>query len=185
MKKLFTTILTLVAFLTVASVTYAGPPQSRRRADGRRLEFKAALSGAQEVSPPAPVGGVVTEATGSVKVEFDKALTKAEFKLKVFNGVDVIVAHFHCAPAGVNGPVVAFLFPFNPAGVDVNGTLASGTLTNADIIATSGDPCGVTINNIASLAAAMLDGKIYANAHTIAHPAGEIRGQILVSGGPD
>ncbi|WP_139218557.1 CHRD domain-containing protein [Nitrosomonas aestuarii] len=58
-------------------------------------------SGAQEVTNPA--GGVVTDTTGAITVEFDKALTKVQFRIAVRNGTGITQAHFHCAPAGVNG----------------------------------------------------------------------------------
>jgi hypothetical protein len=36
--------------------------------------------------------------------------------------------------------------------------------------------CGTTL---VELAQSMKDGKTYANVHTVAHPGGEIRGQIV------
>jgi hypothetical protein len=145
------------------------------------LKFGAELSGAQEVTTPA--GGVVTDTTGTVEVEFDKALTKAQFRLAVSNGTGIIQAHFHCASAGVNGPVVAFLFgPLEPP-VDVNEESLDGTLDNSNIISPDTpetiEACGVPVNNVASLAFAMRAGKIYANVHSAAFPAGVIRGQLL------
>ena len=50
-----------------------------------------------------PPGGVDTETTGKIKVNFDEALTQAEFELRVFDGVGVTVAHLHCGRAGTNG----------------------------------------------------------------------------------
>jgi hypothetical protein len=167
--KQFPVTLTLAAFLAFSGVAYgqAFPTLS------------TAMSGAQEVSPPAPPGGVVTVTVGKVELRFDAGLTKTDFRLDVFRGTAVTQAHLHCAPAGVNGPVVAFLFPFNAAGVNVNGTLARGTLTNADIIPTSGAPCGQDLNNIASLLDAIQRGRVYANVHTVANPPGEVRGQVF------
>lgn len=109
-----------------------------------RLDFGATLSGAQEV--PA----VTTTTTGLVEVTFDDALSQATFRLVVNNGVNVTMAHFHCHRAGQNGPVVAFLF--GPVGgVNVNGELAAGTLTNADIaVVDCVTPIGRPVNNIAS-----------------------------------
>ena len=148
------------------------------------LKFGADLSGAQEVTTPA--GGVVADTTGTVEVEFDKALTQAQFRLDVRSGTGIIQAHFHCASAGVNGPVVAFLFgPVDPP-VDVSEGSVEGTLNNSDIISPdtpdtpeTNEACGVPLNNIASLAFAMRAGKIYANVHSAAFPAGVIRGQLL------
>ncbi|GJL76582.1 CHRD domain-containing protein [Nitrosomonas sp.] len=142
------------------------------------LKFEADLSGAQEVTSPA--GGVVTDTTGAITVEFDKALTKVQFRIAVRNGTGITQAHFHCAPAGVNGPVVAFLFgPVDPP-VDVSNGALEVTLDNSDIIPPETmDACDVPLNNIASLAFAMRAGKIYANVHSATFPAGVIRGQLL------
>ncbi|PTN11814.1 CHRD domain-containing protein [Nitrosomonas aestuarii] len=80
----------------------------------------------------------------------------------------------------MNGPVVAFLFgPVDPP-VDVSNGALEVTLDNSDIILPETmDACGVPLNNIASLAFAMRAGKIYANVHSTAFPAGVIRGQLL------
>lgn len=171
MKKRYIKLFLLIIFLIGSSVAYAA----------NELKFEGDLSGAQEVTTPP--GGVVTDTTGTVEVEFDKALTKAQFRLAVRSGTGIIQAHFHCASAGVNGPVVAFLFgPVDPP-VDVGEGSVEGTLDNSDIIAPATpeaiEACGVPLNNIASLAFAMRAGKIYANVHSTAFPAGVSRGQVL------
>ena len=143
--------------------------------DDDGLEFKADLTGDQEVPP------VVTNTTGEIKVEFNDDLTEAEFELEVRDGVAITQAHLHCAPAGVNGPVMAFLFGFVPGGFDVDGDLVEFTLTDANIAAVGADcvpTIGMAINNIADLAQAMQDGNIYANVHSVANPPGEVRGQL-------
>ena len=162
MRKLSAAVLVLAAFVSISALVYGG--------DLPKSEVK--LEGAQEVPP------VSTDTSGRLKLRFNAASTEATFRLKVFEGVGVTQAHLHCALEGVNGPIVAFLFGFIPAGVNVNGLLAQGTLTDADILDTSGDPCGVTITDIASLLAAVEDGRVYANVHTLVNPAGEVRGQV-------
>jgi CHRD domain-containing protein len=167
MKRFRATFLMLAALLAVSSSAYS-----------ERLRFEATLSGAQEVTDPA--GGVDTETTGKIRVDFDEALTHAEFDLRVFDGMGVRVAHFHCGRAGENGPVVVFLFGPVDEGVDVDGELAEGTVTNADFrVADCDAAIGRPVNNIASLAFAAQDGLIYANVHTLANTGGEIRGQLL------
>jgi len=57
-------------------------------------------------------------------------------------------------------------------------------LTDANITAITPHPdcmttIGMDITSIADLAQAVRAGKIYANVHTVAHPAGEIRGQLV------
>ncbi|SER30316.1 CHRD domain-containing protein [Nitrosomonas sp. Nm51] len=156
---------------------------SASRLAAEELKFEAELSGAQEVTtPPA---GVETPATGSIEIEFDKALTQAQLSLTVRNGTGITQAHFHCASAGENGSVVAFLFgPADPP-VDVSEGSVDVTLVNSNIIPFetpddhTADTCGVPLNNIASLAFAMRAGKIYVNVHSAEFPAGVIRGQIM------
>ena len=82
---------------------------------GEGPKFQTVLEGGQEVPP------VITSTVGTFEVQFNDDLTDADFELKVLNGTKVLQAHLHCAPAGVNGPVFAFLFGLVPGGFDVNG----------------------------------------------------------------
>jgi hypothetical protein len=140
-----------------------------------RVVFGAKLSGAEEVPP------VGTSTVASVKLALDDALSQATFRLVVNNGVNVTMAHLHCHSPGQNGPIAVFLF--GPvAGMNVNGELASGTLTNASI-AGSASGCaaaiGMPVDSIASLVAAARNGLIYANVHTVTNGGGEVRGQLI------
>ncbi len=146
----------LAALFTAPGVAY-----------GHGWEFEAELEGAQEV--PA----VITDTTGEIEVEFNEALTEAKFELEVSDGEAITQAHLHCAAAGANGPVVAFLWGFITGGFDVDGDLAEFTLTDANIV---NNACGAMI---ADLALAMEVGNIYANVHSVANPGGEVRGQLL------
>jgi hypothetical protein len=129
--------------------------------------FRATLTGDQEVPP------VDTISTGRVKIVVSDDLSSATFTLTVNDGVRVQQSHIHCAPAGVNGPVVVWLAGLRPEGWDIDGEWVSNvTFTDANVI----DPtCGTTV---ADLVANMQAGNAYANVHTVAHPGGEIRGQI-------
>ena len=140
-------------------------------------EFKTVLEGAQEVPP------VDTATSGKFEIKFNEDLTAAKFELKVFNGLAITQAHLHCAPMGVNGPVVVFLSGNVPGGFDVDGDLAEFTMRDANIQAVGADcvpHIGVAITNLAELAAAASEGLIYANAHSVAHPGGEVRGQLVL-----
>jgi hypothetical protein len=178
MKQLTLIVSILGVFLAVSGAVY-----------GDELVFVANLSGAQEVVGangellPPPQLGIETDTTSRLHLSFDPPLTRARFRLRVNNGVAITQAHLHCAPEGMNGPIAVFLFPSAPpasSGEDVNGLLSEGELTNAsfleavDCTAT----CGRMVNNIASLRGAILDGCIYANVHSAANPAGEVRGQV-------
>lgn len=172
LRRLCTAVLVPAAFLIGSGGAYAGDSA---------LEFRAGLSGAQEV-PEVP-----TVTTGDVRVEFNADLSRFEFELIVRDGVGITQAHLHCGRPGENGPIVVFLFPdmppaLSPPGVDINGELAKGTRSNADIRPTAADcvtAIGRVVNNIASLAFAARDGLVYANVHTVARPGGEVRGQLL------
>jgi hypothetical protein len=139
---------------------------------GENRNFVAPLSGGQEVPP------VDTNATGVAKFKLNKAGDELGFKVNVANIEDVTQAHIHCGPAGVNGPVVAFLYGFGPT-VSPNGTLAEGTITDADIIPRPDSPaCPGGVADLDDLIDKMNTGGAYANVHTVANPGSEIRGQI-------
>jgi hypothetical protein len=162
MQKLGVSLLALVLSVAVAGAAAAAP-----------RTLRTTLTGDQEVPP------VETTANGTFLITFDPGLTEARFDLRVRNGDGITQAHLHCAAAGVNGPVIAFLFgPADPP-ENVQGRLAVGTITNDDVIPTEGEPCGREINNLASLYAAMLDGLIYANVHSTDNPGGVVRGQLF------
>jgi hypothetical protein len=144
--------------------------------NGRR--FEASLSGDQEVTTPP--GGVTTETSGEAKFKFNRDLNRLKFELEVEDGVRVTQAHIHCAPAGSNGPVVIFLAGFHDRGWDVDGDwIGDATATDANI---TNPACGDTL---AEIAESMAAGNTYANVHTIANPAGEVRGQIEGEGDDD
>jgi hypothetical protein len=95
--------------------------------------------------------------------------------LKVFVKVqhlqDIFAAHIHCAPAGVNGPIGVTLFSGGPVSID------RGLLVNASFAEpNAGNACGW--ETLADVIDAIASGDTYINIHTLAHPPGEIRGQI-------
>ncbi|MFO1351582.1 MAG: CHRD domain-containing protein [Gammaproteobacteria bacterium] len=149
-----------------------GQHNGNNRDDGP--EFRARMSGDEEVPP------IETDTRGRFQIEFKRDFTTAEFQLRIDDGRRVTQAHIHCAPQGTNGPIVAFLAGFHEKGWDVDGKWVRATLTDANIIApAAGGPCPNTIANLSDLAKAMADGHAYVNAHTIANPTGEVRGQII------
>jgi len=184
-KKSYLVACILVAVLAVVGMANADD-------EDRPRKFEAFLSGEQEFTPPCsglgnPPCGVVTDTTARFTLRVNRDFSEAHFRLVVHNGVQVTQAHLHCGRPGQNGPIVVFLFPDTPPaspGIDINGELAEGTLTNADFTEVNATPdcsaaIGRPVNNLASLAVAARDGLIYANVHTAAHGSGEARGQLF------
>jgi Cu/Zn superoxide dismutase len=131
-----------------------------------RERFEASLAGTSEVPP------VTTTATGTARFTVDGS--ELDYTLDVQNITGAIAAHIHNAPAGTNGPPIVFLFQQAAPGTNVaNGSLAAGSVDATDMIATA----GVSYDSMLSL---IRRGNAYVNVHTVARPAGEIRGQIVV-----
>jgi hypothetical protein len=140
--------------------------------------FRAHLTGDEEV----PANESLAQGQAIVEVNEDE--TEISYRLIASNIENVVASHIHVGAAGVNGPVVAFLFGNVPAGGGrTDGVLATGTITAADLVGPLvGQPLSVLIDEIES-------GNAYVNVHTndgIApantgpgdFPGGEIRGQL-------
>ena len=140
---------------------------------GESHNFVAVQSGGEEVPP------VATRARGHARFWLNADGTELSYRLTVANIEGVTQAHIHLAPAGSNGPVVVFLYGFNPVGTSMSGILAEGTITEANLIARPAISFGGTM---AELVAAMRSGGAYVNTHTLAHPPGEVRGQVREAG---
>jgi hypothetical protein len=152
----------------IVLVMAAGP------ALGAQLRFTAVLKGANE--RPAPVD---TNAAGVAKFTLNADETEISYLLIVANIDGVTQAHIHCGTPDVAGPIVAFLYGFNPVGVTVNGILAEGTVTEADVIPRPDSAaCPGGVATLADIVEKMRTGGAYANVHTLTWPAGEIRGTI-------
>jgi hypothetical protein len=135
--------------------------------------FNAQPYGGGEVPPNDSRG------RGSAVFHLSDDGTTLHYKLIVANIDHVTQSHIHLAPAGVNGPVVVFLFGFVAGGVTENGVLAEGDITAANLIARPAIGFGATMPE---LVAAMRSGGAYVNVHTVALPGGEIRDQVKENG---
>lgn len=131
-----------------------------------RYNFSTSLKGENEVQDPP----VETRAVGQAIVKISRDETYLEYKLIVANIDDVLASHFHMAPAGSNGGVVAFLFS-GPV-TNPNGVLAEGVITEEDL---TGSLAGADFQDLID---AIRAGNIYVNVHSTEYPAGEIRGQL-------
>ena len=172
-KRLWLSVAAVATLASIASVS-ARPNESRN--------FVAHLSGGDEV----PVRD--SRGQGQAIFHLSKDGTELHYKLIVANIENVVAAHIHIAAAGVNGPVVVFLFgPVASGGGRTDGVLATGSVTAANFIGPlAGHP-------MADLIAALRSGGAYVNVHTNDgvdgvntgpgdFPGGEIRGQIRTAG---
>ncbi len=118
--------------------------------------ISGAASGSQEVPANSETG------TASLTGTYDANTNALMYTINWSGLTDVATeAHFY-GPADV-GATAGVLQDITIGTNGINGT-ASGTITVADSIET-----------------ALLNGKIYYNIHTVLHPDGEIRGQVLLT----
>lgn len=147
--------------------------------------FNSHLDGDQEV-PARPSLG-----QGEVILRVSDDGLSVGYKLIATNLDNVFMAHIHMAAAGVNGPIVVWLFPSTTPNVTgplgagrFTGVLAEGTFTAANL---TGPLAG---HPLSDLLAAIRAGGTYANVHTNDgvdgtntgpgdFPGGEIRAQIV------
>lgn len=105
---------------------------------------------------------VTTNATGSLSGTYNAGTNELTYSIN-WTGLSgtASAAHFHGpAAAGVAADV---LVP-----ITITMDAATGTAAGTVII-------------VDSVENALLDGKVYYNIHTVAHPLGEIRGQVATS----
>ena len=133
--------------------------------------FGARLSGFHETP------SIFTPATGTFEGSIDTGKQELSYTL-TYSGLSapVTVAHIHFAEKHVAGAIIAFLCGGGGKPACPQEGPVTGTITAADVIAV--DAQGVPANAFDALVAAIVSASAYANVHTTAHPAGEIRGQI-------
>jgi hypothetical protein len=145
--------------------------------------FFTRLSGSEEVPPRE------TDGQGTAVFRLSPDGTKLSFTVLV-NGINnVVAAHVHSAPVGVNGPIVLGLFEGAAAQGSFNGVLSMGTVVRGDPLPAS---LGATLTHeerFDALIALLRSGDSYVNVHTNDgvdpintgpgdFPGGEIRGQL-------
>ena len=152
------------------SVALAGAVQA--------ADFVTNMSGAEEVPPRD------TKARATAVFDVADDGLSLSYKLVVANIDNVTASHIHLGAAGVNAPVVAFLYGNIPPGSGpISGKVAEGTITADDLVGPlAGQP-------LSALLDAMAAGGTYVNVHTNDgidpintgagdFPGGEVRGQI-------
>jgi hypothetical protein len=158
-KKILTAPMLLVLTLGLAVAPAAA-----------NIIFTTHLSGDEEVPP------VTTQAQGQAIFKVSPDGTTIHYKIITSNIENVLMAHIHLASAGVNGPIVAWLYPSTPPAVLIpdrtDGVLMEGTITASDLV---GPLAGHSLSDLIN---EMTAGNTYVNVHTSQNPGGEIRGQI-------
>jgi len=167
---------------TSSSAAPAAAANANANANGGN--FGTPLSGSEEVPANA------SQARGNAVFQLNDAGTEISYQLIVANIENVFMAHIHRGPAGVNAPIVVWLFPSTAVGVTaplgggrLDGVIAEGTFTAANFTGPlAGQP-------MSALITALKTGNAYVNVHTndgVAPtntgpgdiPGGEVRGQV-------
>lgn len=166
-------IIALVALLAVVSVG------SLQATAGGGERFRGTLSGFEEI-PTLSVPG-----TGTFRAQLSGNGETLSYRLR-YSGLTgpALFAHIHLGRPATAGGVVAFLCDSAetaPEGVNVpvcpgaSGQV-SGTIQASDVIGPDGQ--GIAPGEFDELVAAMRARATYANVHTDAFPAGELRAGI-------
>ena len=164
------------------------------------------LSGDQEVFTPATPGGPApadSNAQGQAIIQIDRNGNSFDYKLIASNIDNVVQAHIHCGPAGVNGPIVVWLYPsktstaalIGPTGRH-DGVLMQDTIQPANVRTFTANAANIAACPLATAGAPTFaevlekirSGRAYVNVHTndgVAptntgpgdFPGGEVRGQ--------
>lgn len=150
-------------------------------AEKEKTQLRARLDGIHETNPST----IITNGTGTLTatVNDDSSIT---YTLSYKNlSTPVTQAHIHIGATKITGGISVFFcsnLSNGPAGTPAcpNDATNSGTVTHtvtaADVVGPAGQ--GVPAGDMADVVRAIASGVTYANVHTTAHPAGEIRGQI-------
>lgn len=179
---------TLTADVQVTAASHAGTPHNHR----------THLSGDEEVFTPAPGGATPADshAQGQAIFHVSPNGESVEYKLIASNIENITQAHIHCGPAGVNGPIVMWLYPDPTATAALpggagrhDGVLVEGTFNSTHVRTTTNPACLGGVATFADLLARIREGNAYVNVHTSDgvgsansgpgdFPGGEVRGQI-------
>jgi hypothetical protein len=156
------------------------------------------LAGDNEVftGSPSPAD---SNAQGQAIIQIAPDGNSFDYKLIASNIENIVQAHIHCAPAGVNGPIVVWLYPSPTSTAALSGpqprhdgVLAEGTIVEGaamHVRPTTNPVCPGGVATFDDVLARIREGNAYVNVHTndgVApantgpgdFPGGEIRGQI-------
>lgn len=131
--------------------------------------FVAGLTGNQVIP------SVNTTSTGSLAVK-DITSGTLNYVLNVTNLSNITRAEINIGAGNQNGPEVLTIFIANPPTAQINGTLAQGNITSANLQGP------LKSKPISSLIDLMERGNAYVLIKTLTNPNGSIRGQIGFEG---
>ena len=160
----------------VASVVAAGVFAVGGLALAGTMQFRSHLETGNEI--PTPVNVVGTPA-GDLKLKLSPDGQELRYDLKITDTItNVLQAHLHLEQnPNHTGGIVVWLYPAAPPAQlipgETDGRLARGVITPANLV---GPLAGAA--NWDTFLADIQAGLIYANVHTTANPAGEIRDQV-------
>jgi len=160
-------------------------------------EFFARLDGFQELGAlNNQTGAILSDGSGTLRLDLDRTSNTATFTLTYSNvGTTapltgtVTQAHIHFGKVHSSGGVMVFFcsnLGNGPAGTQscpANSGTVTGTFTGASVVAIAGQ--NVRVGDFDALEDALTSNTAYANIHTTALPAGEIRGQVRRGDGDD
>jgi len=185
----------LAAAIVAFTASYAGAEEFSARLDGFQ-ELGSLPNVTQNpttgvVTAANPTGAILSDARGTLKLDLNEKKGTATWTLTYSNvGTTppltgtVTQAHIHFGKSRDSGGIMVFFCtnltppvgPPTPQACPSNSGSVSGTFTKDDVIAISGQ--NVSAGDFDALADALTSNTAYANIHTTALGAGEIRGQI-------
>ena len=153
-------------------------------ASHRTEQFHADFSGFNEVGAlNAQTGAILSPGHATLELRLDRVNQSLSFVLTYSDlSAPVTQAHIHFGKKHMAGGVMVFFcanLASAPAGTQAcpaSGGTVTGTLSAANVLAIAGQ--NVTAGDFQALADALESGTAYANIHTSAFPAGEIRGEV-------
>src|SRR4030088_453145 len=166
--------------LAIASVLVISAFTTASATAARQGPAVANLTGSQEVITTGTSTPGTSLATGLATFRLSNNGQALRYRLSASHLSGIFQAHIHINGAGVNGPVVVFLFKSAQPTGEVNGLLSQGTISASDFVGPLfGHPFSELLTDIRN-------GNAYVNVHTLPnHPGGEIRGQVLAHSGEE
>jgi hypothetical protein len=178
-----------------ASITLAACTLILLSVPANAQEYVAKLSGFQEVGGlNAETGSILSPGDATLKLTLDKTAQTLSYTLTYSfpATTTVLQSHIHFGKEHVPGNIMVYFCvgtgvtpPPAPASIPpacpVSAGTVTGTITAQDVTAKAATQ-NVTAGDFAALVSAITSDTAYANIHTSAFPAGEIRGQIHRAG---